>query len=68
MSTLEEKITNIEKDLGETKEEIKKAKADGDKEYLMKLMGVYEKQMGYLDDLQKEKNILLEQSKESGNF
>jgi len=60
-SKLEETIARVEQDIAETKERIRKAEADGDREYMMKLME-------YLKELQKKENILLEQSRGTGKL
>jgi hypothetical protein len=63
---LEETIARVEQDIAETKERIRKAEADGDREYMMKLMDDLKEQREYLKELQKKENILLEQSRGTG--
>ncbi len=68
MSTLEEKIALVEKDITETKEEIKKVPVGSETwkilmNYLIELQNYLKELQNYLKELQKEKNILLEQAK-----
>ena len=67
MSTLEEELAGVKKKIAAIEEEITKSKANNDREYMLKLMGMLEKLMGIHESLQKKENILLEKGKEGGN-
>ncbi len=61
--SLEDKIASVEKKIGETEEKIKKVEDEGNEEKWKILMNDLKEQREYLKELQKEKNILLEQGK-----
>ena len=67
MSTLEEELAGVKKKIAAIEEAIEKAKANNDREYMLKLMGMLEKLMGVHESLQNKENILLEQRKGGNN-
>lgn len=73
--SVEERITRVEKEIEETKakisgieKEIKIAKVEDNLEEVKSLREEKNNWIGYLADLQKEKNILLEQQKGGGKI
>lgn len=58
--SLEDKLARVEKKIIETEEKVAQAEAEGNQKKWEILMNDLARQRGYLEELQKEKNLLLQ--------